>query len=270
MCTGCAEDTCVQNLLLSSLPPTAEPHHGSLLWPRPALSIVPTRSPFPRPEQQLGERQPRQWWHRRLESLWTRSLAAHGHPQPPPPPVTCSVERGPLPLPLLHQRGCAVAGEHLHTLRGASLRGEVQCRPPLVVPHVEVHEGFGKCLQGFTVTIIGLRSKQTASKWCLERLHPGVVPPRQFLPLGPSSHAGSGLAIASRVCLGPTQSPRPLPPPDRAGRWLQTELNTQIKGLWGKLLPSRRRLSSGALLCTDSGQDPARAAWERAPPQGSA
>lgn len=79
------------------------------------------------------------------------------------------MERGPLPLPLLHQGRCAVAGEHLHALSGASLRGEVQGCPPLVVPHVQVHEGFSKCLQGFTVTIIGLRTEQVMSKRHPER-----------------------------------------------------------------------------------------------------
>lgn len=74
-----------------------------------------------------------------------------------------------------------MAGEHLHALRGASLRGEVQRRPPLVVPHVEIHQGFGKCLQGFTVTVIGLRTEQTAvsAVWraCTQRSSPtGTIP----------------------------------------------------------------------------------------------
>lgn len=65
-----------------------------------------------------------------------------------------------------------MAGEHLHALGGASLRGEVQGCPPLVVPHIQVHEGFCKCLQGFTVTIIGLRTERATSPQRPERLRP--------------------------------------------------------------------------------------------------
>lgn len=74
-----------------------------------------------------------------------------------------------------------MAGEHLHAVGGAALRGQVQRRPPLVVPHVQVHQGFSKGLQGFTVTIVGLRTKHTMEELCLEELHP------QAAPLGPSS-----------------------------------------------------------------------------------
>lgn len=57
-----------------------------------------------------------------------------------------------------------MARQHLHALGGAALRGEVQRGPTLVVPHVQVHQGFGKCLEGFTVTIVGLGTERDTSQ----------------------------------------------------------------------------------------------------------
>lgn len=46
--------------------------------------------------------------------------------------------------------------EHLHTLRRASLRGQEECGPALVVPDIQIHQRFRQRLQGFTVTVVGL------------------------------------------------------------------------------------------------------------------
>lgn len=46
--------------------------------------------------------------------------------------------------------------KHLHTLGRAPLSGQEERGPALVVPHIQVHQRFSQCLQGFTVTIVGL------------------------------------------------------------------------------------------------------------------
>lgn len=69
---------------------------------------------------------------------------------------TSSVQGGPLALALLDEGRGAVGCEHLHTLSRASLSGQKECGPALVVPYIQIHQRFGQCLQGFTVTIVGL------------------------------------------------------------------------------------------------------------------
>lgn len=69
---------------------------------------------------------------------------------------TSSVQGRPLALALLDEGRGAVRCKHLHTLSGASLSGQEERSPALVVPHIQVHQRFGQCLQGFTVTVVGL------------------------------------------------------------------------------------------------------------------
>lgn len=137
------------------------------------------------------------------------------------------------------------------------------------------------------MTIIGLRTKQTTLKQCLERLYPEVphrdnscpwVPPARWAPAQPLP------LICTWVPHKALAHSHPCPHSDKGGGSQQQqpenpgkikEFNIQIKGtltdsLWGKLFPSRRRLSFSALLSTDSCRDPGRAAQEWAPLQGSA
>lgn len=46
--------------------------------------------------------------------------------------------------------------KYLHTLGGAPLGGQEERGPALVVPYIQIHQRLGQCLQGFTVTVVGL------------------------------------------------------------------------------------------------------------------
>lgn len=50
--------------------------------------------------------------------------------------------------------------QYLHTLSGASLSGQEERGPALVVPYIQVHQRLSQCLQGFTVTVVGLRASK--------------------------------------------------------------------------------------------------------------
>lgn len=69
---------------------------------------------------------------------------------------TSSMQGCPLALALLDEGRGAVGCKHLHTLSRASLSGQKECGPALVVPYIQIHQRLGQCLQGFTVTIVGL------------------------------------------------------------------------------------------------------------------
>lgn len=69
---------------------------------------------------------------------------------------TSSVQGCPLALALLDEGRGAVGCKHLHTLSRASLSGQEERGPALVVPYIQIHQRLSQCLQGFTVTIVGL------------------------------------------------------------------------------------------------------------------
>lgn len=62
----------------------------------------------------------------------------------------------PLALALLYEGRGAVGRKNLHTLSRASLSGQEERCPALVVPYIQIHQRLSQCLQGFTVTIVGL------------------------------------------------------------------------------------------------------------------
>lgn len=62
----------------------------------------------------------------------------------------------PLAFTLLDEGRGTVGRKHLHTLRRASLRGQEERGPALVVPDIQIHQRFRQRLQGFTVTVVGL------------------------------------------------------------------------------------------------------------------
>lgn len=69
---------------------------------------------------------------------------------------TSSVQGCPLALALLDEGRGAMGCKHLHTLSRASLSSQEERGPALVVPYIQIHQRLGQCLQGFTVTIVGL------------------------------------------------------------------------------------------------------------------
>lgn len=70
--------------------------------------------------------------------------------------LTSSVQGCPLALALLDEGRGAMGCEHLHTLSRASLSGQEERGPALVVPYIQIHQRLSQCLQGFTVTVVGL------------------------------------------------------------------------------------------------------------------
>lgn len=69
---------------------------------------------------------------------------------------TSSVQGGPLALALLDEGRGAVGRKHLHTLSRASLSGQEERGSAFVVPYIQIHQRLSQCLQGFTVTVVGL------------------------------------------------------------------------------------------------------------------
>lgn len=72
--------------------------------------------------------------------------------------LTSSVQGRPLAFALLDECRGAVGRKHLHTLSRASLSGQEERGPALVVPYIQIHQRLSQCLQGFTVTIVGLEA----------------------------------------------------------------------------------------------------------------
>lgn len=70
--------------------------------------------------------------------------------------LTSSVQGCPLAFALLDECRGAVGRKHLHTLSRASLGGQEERGPALVVPYIQIHQRLSQCLQGFTVTVVGL------------------------------------------------------------------------------------------------------------------
>lgn len=93
-----------------------------------------------------------------LEGAGDQSQRGQGREQPKGG-LTSSVQGCPLAFALLDEGRGAVGRQHLHTLRRASLSGQEERSPALVVPHVQVHQRLSQRLQGFTVTVVGLEGR---------------------------------------------------------------------------------------------------------------
>lgn len=126
--------------------------------------------------------------------------------------LTSSVQGCPLAFALLDESRGAVGGKHLHTLSRASLSGQEERGPALVVPYIQIHQRLSQCLQGFTVTVVGLEGSRQPMETAwdtaltlllgpLGKLQAAVLP---MSSLGPSDSSPTLHPTLGTACL-----PRP-------------------------------------------------------------
>lgn len=99
--------------------------------------------------------------------------------------------------------------EHLHTLGGASLGGQEERGPALVVPYIQIHQRLGQCLQGFTVTVVGLEGCRQPTDTARDPTLPSGPMGRlqeQSSPRAPQSPQALHLTVPTPIQIDPELS----------------------------------------------------------------